>query len=56
MFKQVSLLCTSVFLAHSSLLLGDHPGDLSDMNSESIFVQPFSEQISHFSEEPSTKL
>lgn len=54
MFKQASLLCTSVFIIQSALF-GDHPGDLSDMNSESIFAQPFSEQSVILHEEPSIK-
>ena len=53
MFKQASLLCTSVFIIHSTALLGDNPGDLSDMNSESIFAQPFPEQTLLLPEEPS---
>lgn len=54
MFKQVSLLCTSMFIMHSVALLGDHPGDLSDADSSSIFSTPFPEQPSPFAltEEP----
>ena len=43
-------------MVHSAALLGDHPGDLSDVNSESIFAQPFPEQTASISEEPPMQL
>ena len=39
MFKQASLLCTSLFVTHASILLGDAPGDLSDGDSAPIFTE-----------------
>ena len=43
-------------MVHSAALLGDHPGDLSDVNSESIFAQPFPEQTNFHTEEPPMQL
>jgi len=52
MFKQVSLLCTSVLALHSSTLFGDNPGDASEPDTGSIFTQSMPFDLMQDSEKP----
>ena len=56
MFKQLSLLCASAFAIHSASLMADHPGELSEMEADSIFTKPMTDSAHPFLviEEPVT--
>lgn len=56
MFKQLSLLCTSAFAIHSASLMADAPGELPEIETDSIFAKPMTDSTPPFLviEEPSS--